>query len=117
MTFVAMDTLERRTDGAVAICRTAASARRALVVDGDPAFAQSLASMFADQGFVVETAPLGTEGVALAATRLYGLIVLGVDLPDMSGLEAMNRLRQADNGAAVIFASMTTAATAPFGAA
>jgi len=80
---------------------------RVLIVDGDPNVAASLALMFADQGFVAETAPLGVEGVGLATAHAYQLIVLGADLPDMSGLEALGRLRQAAVEATVVFASLT----------
>ncbi len=36
-------------------------------------------------------------------------IILGVDLPDMSGLEAMGRIRKADPNAVFVFASLTPA--------
>jgi len=80
---------------------------RMLVVEGDPAVARSLVRMFVDQGFAVETAPLGAEGVSLAIAESYELIVLGADLPDMSGLEALSRLRQAEVDVTVVFASLT----------
>ena len=93
-------------DDDVFVGKTAAGPRM-LVVEGDPAVAQSLALMFADQGFVVETTPRGAEGVSLATARPYELIVLGADLPDMSGLEALSRLRQAEVDVTVVFASLT----------
>ena len=88
--------------------------RTALVIDGDPLVARSLALMFEAETFLVETASGGAEGVRLAAATPFDLIILGVDLPDMSGLEAMNRLRLAEVTAVMVFASVTpaTAATA-----
>jgi CheY-like chemotaxis protein len=96
-------------DDDIFVGRTA-PAPRVLVVDGDAAVAQSLALMFTDLGFVVETAGLGAEGLSLALTRPYSLLVLGADLPDMSGLEALSRLRQAEVGVTVVFASLTAPA-------
>jgi DNA-binding response OmpR family regulator len=84
----------------------------ALVVDGDPLVVRSLALMFEAEAFVVETAGGGAEGIRLALDRPFDLIILGADLPDMSGLEAMSCLRRAEVTAAMVFASVTPATAA-----
>ena len=61
----------------------------ALVIDGDPLVARSLAMMFEAQAFAVDTASAGAAGLRLAGERPFDLIILGADLPDMSGLDAM----------------------------
>jgi DNA-binding response OmpR family regulator len=99
-------------DEDIFIGRSDPARRTALVIDGDPLVARSLAMMFEAETFVVETASGGAEGLTRAAARPFDLIVLGADLPDMSGLEAMNRLRQAEVTAVMVFASVTPATTA-----
>ena len=99
-------------DEDIFIGRSNARRRTVLVIDGDPLVARSLALMLAAEGFVVETAPAGAEGIGLALARPFELIVLGAELPDMSGLEAMSHLRLAAVKAAIVFASVTPATMA-----
>ena len=94
------------------VVRSETRRRTALVVDGDPLVARSLAMMFEAESFIVETAAAGTDGVRRATENPFDLIILGADLPDMSGLEAMNRLKLAKVTAAVVFATVTPATTA-----
>ena len=61
--------------------------------------------MLAAEGYGVQTASRGRDGVALATAGAFDLILLAADLADMSGLEALSRLRQADVGARLIFVS------------
>jgi CheY-like chemotaxis protein len=99
-------------DKEIFIGRTNVVRRTALVVDGDPLVARSLVMMFEAEAFVVETASGGAEGVSLATAKPFDLIVLGADLPDMSGLEAMKRLRLAEVASVMVFASVTPATMA-----
>jgi len=99
-------------DEDILIGRSNARRRTVLVIDGDPLVARSLALMLGAEGFVVETAAAGGEGIGLALARSFELIVLGAELPDMSGLEAMSRLRRAEVKAAIVFASVTPATVA-----
>jgi len=94
------------------IVRSDAKLRTALVIHGDPLVARSLAMILAAEAFAVETAPAGEAGVSRALERAFDVIILGADLPDMSGLEAMNRLRLAEVTAPVVFASVTPATVA-----
>ena len=99
-------------DEDIFVGRSARALRSALVIDGDPLVARSLALMFGAEAFLVETGSSGAEAVRMASDRGFDLIILGADLPDMSGLEAMNRLRQARVTSAVVFASVTAATAA-----
>ena len=94
------------------VVRSETRRRTALVVDGDPLVARSLAMMFEAESFIVETAAAGTDGVRRATENPFDLIILGADLPDMSGLEALNRLKTAEVTAVVVFASVTPATAA-----
>jgi CheY-like chemotaxis protein len=99
-------------DEGIFIGRREAKRRTALVIDGDPLVARSLAMMFEAESFIVETAPAGADGIRLAMQSPFDLIILGADLPDMSGLEAMNRLKMAEVTALMVFASVTPATAA-----
>lgn len=86
-----------------------ANAYTVLVIEGDPLIARSLELMLQAEGFTVETASDGARGAAAAKDGAFNLIILGVDLPDMSGLEAMGRIRKAAPKAVFVFASLTPA--------
>lgn len=99
-------------DEDIFIGRSAAKLRTALVIDGDPLVARSLALILEAEAFLVETAARGAEGIGRARACAFDVIILGADLPDMSGLDAMDQLRRAQVTAAVVFASVTPATTA-----
>src|SRR5262249_37064193 len=58
---------------------------------------------FAGQTIELHTADSASEGLALAEKERPEVIVLDVRLPDMSGLEALGRLRAIDARSLVIF--------------
>ena len=86
--------------------------RNVLVIEGDPLVARSLELIFTAESFVVQTARDGAQGVDLALGAAYDLIVMGADLPDMSGQEAMRQLTLAEVKAVMVFASVTPATAA-----
>jgi len=65
-----------------------------LVVDDNREFATLLARELRRRGCDVETAHTGAEGLEQAGRRPPQLIFLDVRLPDMSGLDALRRLRE-----------------------
>jgi DNA-binding response OmpR family regulator len=99
-------------DEDIVIGRSARTLRSALVIDGDPLVARSLALMFEAEGFLMATASSGAEGFELALETAFDLIILAADLPDMSGRDAMSRLRLAEVKAVMVFASVTPATMA-----
>src|ERR1700730_5321213 len=74
-----------------------------LVVDDEPAILHAFRRAFASQAIDIITADSATEGLALAESERPDVIVLDVQLPDMSGLEALSRLRALDARSLVIF--------------
>jgi CheY-like chemotaxis protein len=52
-----------------------AAARRILVVDEDPAVHRMLSALFTPEGYAVEAARTGAQGLRLASEREYDLII------------------------------------------
>jgi CheY-like chemotaxis protein len=68
---------------------------RVLLVEDDSATAQSIELMLKSESFNVYTTDLGEEGVDLGKLYDYDIILLDLNLPDMSGYEVLRSLRLA----------------------
>ena len=66
---------------------------RVLMIEDDSATAQSVELMLKSEGFNVYTTDLGEEGVDLGKIYDYDLILLDLNLPDMSGMDVLRQLR------------------------
>jgi two-component system cell cycle response regulator CtrA len=66
---------------------------RVLVIEDDISTAQSLELMLKSESFNVYTTDLGEEGIDLGKIYNYDVILLDLNLPDMSGFEVLRRLR------------------------
>jgi two-component system cell cycle response regulator CtrA len=66
---------------------------RVLLIEDDSATAQSIELMLKSEGFNVYTTDLGEEGVDLGKIYDYDLILLDLNLPDMSGRDVLRTLR------------------------
>ncbi|MEO6324758.1 MAG: response regulator transcription factor [Thermoanaerobaculia bacterium] len=64
-----------------------------LIIDDDLKLAAMLVEYLAPRGFAAATAPDGTRGLALAASRRFDAVILDVMLPDLDGFEVCRRLR------------------------
>lgn len=67
---------------------------RALVIEDDKAVAQFLARGFKEEGWEVEIAADGREGLSMAVEGSFDAIVLDLLLPGLPGLEVLKRIRQ-----------------------
>ena len=65
------------------------------MINADSATAQSIELMLKSESFNVYTADLGEEGVDLGKLYDYDIILLDLNLPDMSGYEVLRSLRVA----------------------
>jgi two-component system cell cycle response regulator CtrA len=68
---------------------------RVLLIEDDSATAQSIELMLKSDGFNVYTTDLGEEGIDLGKLYDYDIILLDLNLPDMSGYEVLKTLRLA----------------------
>ena len=68
---------------------------RVLLIEDDSATAQSIELMLQSEGFNCYTTDLGEEGVDLGKLYDYDIILLDLNLPDMSGYEVLKMLRVA----------------------
>ena len=66
---------------------------RVLLIEDDSATAQSIELMLESEGFNVYTTDLGEEGTDLGKVYDYDIILLDLNLPDMSGFEVLRSLR------------------------
>ncbi len=66
---------------------------RVLLIEDEPTLAQSIELMLRSEKFDVATAELGEEGLKLATVHEHDIILLDLNLPDMSGYEVLRSLR------------------------
>src|SRR5205809_2538677 len=66
---------------------------RVLLIEDDTATAQSIELMLRSEGFNVYTTDLGEEGAELGKLYDYDIILLDLNLPDISGHEVLKDLR------------------------
>src|SRR3979490_1006410 len=66
---------------------------RVLLIEDDSATAQGIELMLKSEGFNVYTTDLGEEGIDLGKLYDYDIILLDLNLPDMSGFEVLRSLR------------------------
>ena len=66
---------------------------RVLLIEDDSATAQSIELMLKSETFNIYTTDLGEEGIDLGKIYDYDIILLDLNLPDMSGFEVLRSLR------------------------
>jgi two-component system, cell cycle response regulator CtrA len=66
---------------------------RVLLIEDDSATAQSIELMLKSESFNIYTTDLGEEGIDLGKIYDYDIILLDLNLPDMSGFEVLRKLR------------------------
>ena len=66
---------------------------RVLLIEDDSAAAQSIELMLKSESFTVYTTDLGEEGIDLGKIYDYDIILLDLNLPDMSGFEVLHVAR------------------------
>jgi two-component system, OmpR family, response regulator len=88
------DRTDRRPDG---------SAVRVMVVDDEPSLAELMASVLRYEGWEVRTAGDGLSALRTGREFRPDVVVLGVMLPDLGGLDVLRRLRTELPSVCVLF--------------
>ncbi len=87
-----------------------------LVVDDELIMRESLAAWLMEDGYTVDTAASGQEGVELAKNTEYTIYFVDLKMPGIDGIETMTQIHKIHPDAAVIiitaFATVDTAITA-----
>lgn len=67
---------------------------RILVVDDDPALLGSLGALLREHGCRVDLAPNGIEALRRNRRHAYDILLCDIEMPEMSGLELVERIRR-----------------------
>src|ERR1051326_4258849 len=73
-----------------------------LIIDDEAAIRESLETLLEFEGYSVESAETGAEGLARLSERTFDLVLLDFALPDRNGLEILSDIRARDAQLAVI---------------
>lgn len=68
--------------------------KKILLVEDEPAVASLMTFLLARDGYEVENACTGKQGMELGTTRKFDLILLDVDLPGINGFDICRELKQ-----------------------
>jgi two-component system response regulator CpxR len=68
---------------------------RVLIIDDDAALCGLVGRFLTAEGFIIDRAANANQGIDLALSRAYSLIMLDVMMPDMNGFDVLRRIRAA----------------------
>src|SRR5512144_2017308 len=81
---------------------------RVLVVDDHDLFRSGLRSLLEDEGFEVADAPSGEAALARLSSFPAAVVVMDVNMPGISGIEATRRVREQAPDTSVVMLSITS---------
>ena len=84
--------------------------QRILVIDDDPTVTSVLKRGLVYDGYVVDAAATGAQGLTIARDRVPDLVILDVMLPGLDGYEVLDRLRRASANVPVLMLTAKDAA-------
>jgi len=73
-----------------------------LVIDDKDSMRQMVTQTLADEGYQVDSAAGGPEGIAKAKDKPYDLVITDMKMPDMDGLEVLSNIKDINEDTAVI---------------
>ena len=68
-----------------------------LIIDDERGIRNTLKEILADEGYEVETAENGKQGLEMAQAKAYDLIFSDIKMPEMDGLEMLKALKNGEN--------------------
>jgi len=76
-----------------------------LLLEDDYELAVTLKELLSLNGYVVDMVHTGNDAIDTSYENSYDLYIFDINVPDMSGIELLNSLRDADDDTAAIFIS------------
>lgn len=76
-----------------------------LIIDDERSIRNSLREILVDEGYDVDLAENGPQGCAMADKEKYSVIFCDIKMPEMDGLEVLERLHQMGVDAAIVMIS------------
>ena len=68
-----------------------------LIIDDERGIRNTLREILADEGYEVEVAENGKQGLEMACAKAYDLIFSDIKMPEMDGLEVLKALKNGEN--------------------
>lgn len=87
------DPTQTPSRGATALASPSFTGRHFLIVEDNPINRELVSTLLTGKGAQITHAANGREAVELARTHRYDLIIMDVHMPEMSGLEATQQIR------------------------
>lgn len=78
---------------------------RIALIDDDPLWIESLEEMLSDQGFSISVASDGQDGLTLLERNLIPVAVVDYQMPELDGLELLQRVRELEHPVAILLVS------------
>jgi len=76
--------------------------QKVLIVEDDEKVLEFLNRLLIAKGYSTETADCGSQAIRRAATDTPDIVILDLSLPDSSGIEVLQQLKEADEAIQVI---------------
>jgi two-component system response regulator MtrA len=85
------------------------TARRILIVDDDPKLCEMVTLVLDSDEYEVESAVTGQDGLSRIERHPPDLVILDVNLPDISGFDLLRQLRSRSNVCVLMLTARTDA--------
>lgn len=82
---------------------------RVLLIEDTPRLAEAVAEILRKSGYGADIAHIGADGLAMALTGAYDVLLLDIMLPDMSGIDVLRELRELREAGSVVPVILLTA--------
>src|SRR3990167_7725718 len=76
--------------------------RSILLVDASSSTRQNLKQIFENSDFVFDEGSTGTDAVEMCKKKTYDLVIMGLAMPEMHGIEALQKIKEINSAIKVI---------------